>query len=373
MKVKMAVFSSLGIFLALTTILHSQIAVDTQKIDALLNKNVLNSQDFQIIDEFLSEAIRRLVMTRDFTSVAKARTIILSRQSTQAQYAQQFSELAYKHISSAFLQAEELPEPHRFKVILNLLILIDGLNDPHLVDLAIDKVKHENKAIRYWAVQCLTNPKLTDKLNPMGTDRSPLLKQIVTQLKEIVDSSSPEVVTLIAKFAGRIKIPEGEDLLLQIADTRIEKYADWTVEYELLDSMILKLLCSKINPDSPSNTEFARRFAQLYSYALQRYINGQAFLSDANKQQLASVLVETEDKCIARLQARPQTTIKRAIERDDYAALQKEHDRLLGSEMGPGELALKLKFSYGSSESDGERNRPLVLPQPPQEKVRISE
>ena len=374
MKIKWVIFAVLAGFLVLLMNLNS-VAVNTRDIDRVLKKEVLDSRDLTVIDNFVSEAVRELVKTRDFTSIAKLRTVILSRQSTQGQYAQQFSESAYKHISAGFTQAQALrTEDRKTRVAVNLLILIDGLQDLRLSDLAIGMLKNKNMIVRYWAVHCLTSPGIIKQLNSAETSNSRAAEVIAEQLKELVESSSPEIVALIAKFAADVKIPQGEDLLGQIADMRIKRYTDWTVKYELMDITILKLLNSKISlpsagpseplPATSGKSAIARRFGQLYSCAIQRYARGQAFLTDTQKHQLVSVLVETEEKCIGRLLGRPQTTIRRAIERENLQALLQEHNRLLGDETRAGELASRLNFNYGTSSSDS-RNAPTPLPEPP--------
>jgi hypothetical protein len=372
MKAEWVILVSVGLFLIPAVISLSQ-NIETQQIDEVRNKGVLDSKDLQIIDDFLAEAVQALVRTRDFTSVAKTRTVILSKRSPQGQYAKQFSESAYKHISSALEQARDLPEERRFKVVLNLLILIDGLADPRLTDLALGMLNHDSKVIRYWAVRCVTNPGLLENVNPNGIADSQLIQRILQQLKNLIDSCSAEELTLIAQFAAKVQTPQGEDLLKQIADMRIKKYADWTVEYELLDGILLKLLYNKMTSTAPgtslttvsiSKPEMAQRFAQLYSYAMQRYIEGKDSLTDSSKSYLASVLVEIEDKCIGRLLLRPQSTIMKAIEGAAYSALAREHDRLFGDQTQPGELVTKLKIDFGKNENGSRRTTPLRLPEP---------
>jgi hypothetical protein len=385
MKIKRVFFVSLIMFLIPVLVLYSQ-AVDTREIDKVRDKPVLDSKDLQVIDDFLAQAINELIRTRDFTSIARTRTVILSNQSSQAQYAKQFSASAYKYISSGFQRAQDLPQERQFKVILNLLILVNELSDPHLADLAIAKLKDNNTAIRYWAVRCVTNPDLIKKLNsakganPTTAPLSSFVRQergedpnvpglarrIAEQLKQLVDCSEPAVIALIAEFASVVDIPEGEDLLIQIADTRIKQYADWTVQYELLDSNLLRLLYNKIASTSSSKKpELARCFAQLYSYAMQRYIKGQN-LSNNDKQYLASVLVDTEDKCIGKILGKTQSTIRKAVEQNNISALQQEYDRLFGSPSQAGELTLKLNIDYGTDDSSGRKIiAPLPLPNPP--------
>jgi len=364
MKINRVILGILTVFLILVMILRSK-AVDTREIEKVLNKQVLDSQDLQIIDDFLAQAVQELVKTRDFTAIARARTVILTNQSSQGQYAKQFSESAYKYISLGLQQATELPQERQFKVLLNLLILVDGLSDPRLADLAIARLKDNNKAIRYWAVRCVTNSGLIRKLNPPDAANLRLAQRIAKELAALVDSSEPEILALMAEFASEVSIPEGQDLLLQIADIRIKQYAGWKVEYELLDSAILKFLCNKITATSSSSSDLARRFGQLYSYAIQRYIKGQEYLRQNNKHYLASVLVETEDKCIGKLLGRPQSTIKRAVESASGGLLLQEYNRLFGDETRAGELTLKLNIDYGDDKNGTKRMSPQTLPDPP--------
>jgi hypothetical protein len=369
MKIKRVIFTILIASLVPLGLLRSQ-AIDTQEIEGVLQKGVLNSKDLQIIDDFLAQAIQELIKTRDFTSIARTRTVILSHQSTQGQYAKQFSESAYKYISLALKQVEILPQERQFKVTLNLLILVDGLKDPRLADLAIAKLKDDNKVIRYWAVRCVTNPGLISKLNPAEGADGRLLRRIVEGLKEIIEADSPptdEILALIAEFSADSNLPEGEDLLGRVADVRIKQYADWAVNYELLDSAVLKALANKITSTGSNKLEMARRFAQLYSYAIERYLKGQD-LSDSNKQYLASVLVETEDKCISKLLGSAQSNIKRAIEESNISLLRQEYNKLFGNQAKAGELTRKLGIDYGTDANGRKRMAPKPLPDPPKSK-----
>jgi hypothetical protein len=299
MKAKWVIFAVSAAFFVL--IVHSDSeAVNIRDIDIVRNKPVLDSTDSQIIDVFLDEAVRELVNTRDFSSIAKTRSTILARKtskksSAKAQYAEQFSESAHKYISSSFKQAEQFtPEDRRFKMILNLLILIDGLEDIRLADLAIGLLKDENTVIRYWAVHSVTSPGFTKQLNTSIAANSQLARRIVEQLQSLLGRSGPETIALVAEFAAEVSIPQGEVLLGQIADMRIKKYADWTVDNERMDGAILRLLYQKISSGAVNKTAVARRFGQLYSYVIQRYVKGRDSLNAKQKHQLASVLVEIE-------------------------------------------------------------------------------
>jgi hypothetical protein len=117
--------------------------------------------------------------------------------------------------------------------------------------------------------------------------------------------------------------------------------------------------------------EIARRFAQLYSYVIFRYIKGYDILNDNQKQDLASVIIEVEEKCITRLLGlnRPQGALRRAIERNDLSALADEHNKLLGDETSTGQLPSKLDFDYGTMPNGTKRTAPIPLPDKPQKPV----
>jgi hypothetical protein len=373
MKLKWAFFIVLTAFLA-APINSILIAADTIEIELVRDKTVLNERDKEVIDAFLAQAIGNFLTTKDFTSIAKLRVIILnnqkSKQPNQNQYSNQFSESAHKYISEGFKQAQILRPPERqTRVIMNFLILIDSLQDLNLLDLAMQKLHDENMAVRYWAVHAVTNVNILKQLNSGDTANQILARNIVEQLKQIVDSSSPEILNLIAQFAAGLNTPQAEELLMQIADLRIQKYADWSVKYERLDIAILKLLDSKITmpsqspigtTTSPSNPAAARRFAQLYSYAIERFIQGRN-LDNSQRQQLTSVLAEIEEKCITRLLDDPQQNgIRRALAAKDMNALEAERKRLLDEV-----LPAKLGFDYGTNSDGSPRTTPLPLPDQP--------
>jgi len=214
-----------------------------------------------------------------------------------------------------------------------------------------------------------TNPAVWDKLSQNQAVAGPLSDKIIGTCRPVVETSSPEVLYLMAQFASRFGTAPAQDLLLAVADARIKRYAEGTVKYELVDTGILKLLAAKVTAGSTANQALAQRFAQLYSYAVQRYLRAlrDNDLRELSGGGLASVLVETEQQCLGKLLGTPQTTIMRAVEAGDSNALQAEHDKLLGSANQAGSLPSKFNFSYGSAQE--KRTAPLALPEPPGRKV----
>ncbi|MBN2456105.1 MAG: hypothetical protein JXB29_06155 [Sedimentisphaerales bacterium] len=358
-------------FLSVSILLNAGVsfAVSTTDIDQVRAKGLLEDTDLQVIDDFVAEAVQELVNATDFTSIAKTRTIIVARKNSenadQGQYRVQFLQSSYRHISEALRQAWAITDEQRkVKVLVNLLILTDRIEELRLADLSIGALDNHNPLVCYWAVHSLTNPAIRRQLNSSQVDNPDLAKRIIEKFGNLVAKASPEITGLMVDFVAGLETRQADELLIKIADKRISEYANWTVKYELLEISILKSLYEKISSQKGQTAAFTRRFAQLYSYVLQRYIKGQQNLSEKQKGYLASVLVEIENCCIWRLLGMPQTTIKKAVEQDDFEGLWREHNRILGEENKAGALAVKFAFDYGQDSDGGAMAGPIPLSEP---------
>ncbi len=365
MKVTSAVFVLLvgGLLFAPT----ASGVVDTRGVDEVIKKSVLTPQDLAVIDAFVLDAVEEIVRTDDFTQIATARTTLLSRQNPQqAQYAQQFQDSTAKYIPAALQEAQGMGDPvRRFRVTTNLLILVDGLKDPRLVDIAVRAISQDNNGVRYWAVRTATDPSLWTKLSQNQAASAQLAERIMAECTRVTENSSSEVINLMVDFAGRLNTPAAETLLLRAADERIKRYGAWDPGYELADGALLKLLSNRLTAGGTANPEVAKRFAQLYSFVVQRYIKGQQrnLLTDASRSYLMSVIAEVEDKCLSKLLGVRQPTLTRAVQEANLDTLQAEHDKLLGGTGQAGALVSKLNINYGTTGSS--RPTPLPLPDPP--------
>lgn len=357
MKVEHVLFAILVGGLVLACFSVSQAVVDTSEIKEVHKKSVLTQEDLQVIDVFMDDAINDLVRTVSFTDVAETRAIILTYQGAQAQYAQQYSESAFKYISEGLQQARTLSDPnHQFKVVTNLLILVDSLKDPRLLDLSVGAIGHENSVVRYWAVRAATDTALWTKLGQNQAGAAQAAGRILAECARVAESSSPEVLHLMSEFAGRYDSPQASELLGRVADARIQHYADWAVRYELADTAILKQLAGKLTSGQSPDPELGRRFGQLYSFVIQRYIKGgqRNILTSVSRNYLVSVIAEVDDKCLSKLLGSRQLALVKAVQESNFDAVQSEHDKVMET------LASKLKISYGNN-----RSQPLPLPDPP--------
>ncbi|MCH8192658.1 MAG: hypothetical protein IIA65_01415 [Planctomycetes bacterium] len=335
-------------------------AVDTKAIDSVLQKSVLTSRDLRVIDEFVAQAVKNVLRTKDDTKVAEDRAILLSRVSTQGQYAQQFSESALKHIAASLDLATALPEDRASIATMNLLILVHDLKDVSLVDLALDRLSEPRAPVAFWAASIATSETMVAAINRHAS--SDLAQRVEGRLSGLVsEGCSPHVLSLITKFASALQGIRGQDMLLAIADLRMAQYEQWSVENEPLDTTLLKSLCTRINQNTSDRERLAMRFAQLYSYVIQRYAKGTNSLRELQKRRTLGVIAEVEDKCIGTILGAPSSALMRALERQDMTLLLAAHDALLGSRERVGSLVTKLQFSYGRAADGSDQKWPKLL------------
>ncbi len=360
-------------------------AVSTKRIDtvrqkALLNKEVLENADFEVIDSFWADAFAELLILDDFSEIVNIRSQIFARRgpAEPSQYSVGFITSGQKHLTAAFDEVQSWETDQRKTwVERNLIILTAQLESGELLELGMRMIGHENGTVRYWAVKALTNPGIVRQLNSDASLDTEPAARIGRQLEITAEKEThPEILSLIAAFAGQVNRTGAKQLLTKIVDLRTSAYENWTVKYELMDAKLLRSLGNEIlSPVSQSSKAAdSRRFAQLYSYAMQRFILGANVLSDVSKQQLASVLVEVEQSVLDRLLGRSQYSIKTVVEKiltrktgeqKNYSALETEHDSLLGTAARQGELPAALNFDYGKDSNDSGLTAPKKLGPPP--------
>lgn len=325
-----------------------------------------------MIDTFVADVVRELLLGDDFASVAAIRRIIRvnsasNQPSAAEQYARSFFQAADRSLSEAFQQASKQPDDQRrFLLSVNLLILMDTLLDqPHIVQAAeasyLDMIKvasslvsSKNAVLKYWAVKCLSKPVIAAH-SPNAA------REIFRQMEAVSTDKDLGVLGLVVEFVSRSKDPQAEKLLTSIADMRMKAYENETAEDEFIDGDILKALYARLETTPPSQpAAIAQRFGQLYSYLIRKYIrdiNDGGSLSEDEKTGLVSSILEVEKISMSRLIGQPQVRMRTAIERGDLAALQKIHDEWLGSQAGAGLLQGKYAFQYR-----GGSTAPNVLP-----------
>jgi hypothetical protein len=367
-------FLSIFMLVSILGAVPSALAVDTELIDVLrqrtLNSGSLTADDVETIDSFWNEATEEMVLSNDFSKVVTIRTMLSARRGTNelSQYTSSYIMSAQKYLDSAFDEVKGWePGPLKQHIERNLLILVAELQSTELADFALDRLENDNSLIRYWKVKALTDPKVASQLR--SGSNAELADRIIQRLQEVAQKENqPVILNMIAAFATRMDQPEAKQLLLKVADLRIEAYKNWAVDNEISETTLLKLLGNEITGRSgEQKITLLRKFAQLYSFVMQRYIAGAEVLDDNSKHQLVSVMVEVEQAVLSRLLDMPRSAIKRAIEKEDFSVLQREHDTLFGSTVRVGELGREFNFDYGKSSSERPITEPEKLTSPPED------
>ena len=325
---------------------------------ALIDKDVLSQSDLNVIDEFLQEAFVEMIKLENYTEMidVRDRIIVLAGSNTPSQYLVTYRASAVKQIEIAFKAMVQWEDgPHKMIVTQNLLILAAEIDGAEMVPFGLKFLTDKNTLARYWAVKIVVSDSVAELLNSETSTDINLEKNVMKSLSAIVEvETQPEILGDIASFAGKVNSSAATELLIKIADLRTAQYANWTVKYELIETDVLNALGGKILGQTASSkkTQLSAKFAQLYSYVIQRYLIGQEILSDESKSHLVSVMAEVENSLIGKLMERLQSVIRKAIEKKRLNDLQSEHDDLLGSDLRAGELAKKLNFNYGK-DADG--------------------
>jgi len=362
-------------FVVILAVNGISVAVDTADIDAVYEKAVVNSgvltdDDIKVIDDFVASTIDELLVAEDDSEVARLRRLVSSRRgsSETKDYNTALVGAVKKNLTRAFDAVTQWYDAKaKLDVQRNLIVLAGELQDTELAEFALGLIGHEDTMVRYWAVKCIANEGVLETLNSGGQGTGEVTEKIVEALELTAEKETHgEILCLIAVFADQLEGPWARGLLLTVADARISAYEKWTVKYELMDTGLLRSLADRAMSSNSEEIKaaVARKFAQLYSYVMQRYMAGGDFLSDDSREYLAAVLVEVEASVLDKLLGRGQSAIKNAIEQKDMASLQSEHDSLLGTASRTGRLGYSLGFDYG----DG-LTAPKKLPSPPAKKT----
>ncbi len=183
----------------------------------------------------------------------------------------------------------------------------------------------------------------------------------------IQEAKLAELITLVTNYSCGEEMCEPEAQSLALDWTEYREHQTEFIKASTNPSSIAKQLTKVFKMKPSKKAEMGKSFSQLYSYAIQRYIKGAYVLTEKQKAELKTVLVETEKSCIGKILGLQQKRIQKWIEQDGLDKLTVEHDRLLGNSEKSGELVKMLRFSYG--EQGGEKREwPLQLSEPKVEK-----
>lgn len=351
-------------------------ALDSTDIEAvrsrtLESKIALSAADEAVVDKFVRNGLTELFLEEDPWRAVDVRAAILAQKggAEPSPYAVAFAGATAKQLKVTLDDAARLPDPARHRrIALNLVIIAAGLQSTELVQFGLDMLANSDPTIQYWAVKTVTNPGVAAQLTSPVLGDEELTRRVLGRLDQAVsEAMAPETLRMIVEFADKVDTAEARALLSKIADLRTRQYANWTVRYELMDMLVLSSLGRQIQAETADagRADLLRRFAQLYSHVIERYILGENILHELQKQQLASVIAETENKAITELLGRPENRLRKALEEGKGAVVDAGRQILLGSATQPGQLAGKVNYDYGKAAGGAAITEPLRLKAPP--------
>ena len=354
----------------------SVFALNSTEIEAIRvarhkSKARLVAGDKDVIETFVRSGLEELLLEEDPWEAVVIRVEIVAQRggSELSPYSAAFIEVAVKNLKATIEDAGRLQDAdRRQRMLLNLLIIAANLESTEMADIGLGMLSSPNAAVQYWAVKAVANPAVAAQLKSPITGDEDLTRRIVVALDKAVGRGlSPEGIRMVVEFADVVDIPEARALVLKIADLRMGLYEKWTVKYELMDIMVLSALGRQImsETDAPKRLLACRKFGQLYSYVIERFILGGQVLSPGQKQQVASVIAEVETTIASKLLAQSQVRLKKAIESSKVSTLESARKLLLGGPGQAGSLPTKLKFDYGKTATGTTSTAPKSLKPPP--------
>ncbi len=345
-------------------------ALDTAPISAVFQKTSNGKTapagaDADAVTQFITTACEQILFAEKPADAIDARVQLLAFRG-QDQYAQAYGSVLRGRLEAAIKEASSFPDAAKKATALrNFTILIAQMETLDLAKLSVGLLGEPDMVIRYYAVKALTCEKVSSQLAAAATADAAVRKQILDVLTQTASKENqPVILGMLARHAVGSKGAEGRELILAAIDTRMKAYAAWKVTQESVDLELLTALVDKLSASvAPEDRAvLAGRFAQYFSFVIQRYAKGQDILSASAKQAMISTIVGTEEFLLSgpTLLNRKATDLRSAIQKNNMEALMKAHDTLLGSATGAGELIGKIKYAY-----EGNATAPKALTPPP--------
>lgn len=340
-------------------------AVETADIAAARSRSTTNvsAADLEVISKFWRTSLDRMFLAPETQEVVEVRRQLSEQKGTEGPFRTAYIEEAIKDISVAFETVEKVELADKKAIVhANLMILVAEFQEPKLIPLALKRVADTDDVVRYWAVKSLTQPTMiTELTKPNSADKQTVLKAL---LDRAAVEQLPQIMRMIIVFAGSVDDPAARQILTSVADARIEAYKNWTVINEDMDIYVLNALGGvAVLQQGETRSTFGRKFAELYSLVLQRYMKGQSTLSAQNMERLVTVIAEVDQNCLNKM-FEIKTGIITAIGRK--TGLEREYETLFGNRMMAGQLAAKFKFDYGKDASGKAMTAPPELGAAPQ-------
>jgi hypothetical protein len=362
---------SIGLVLFLTAPL---LAVTVSDIEALRlrtesTRAELQAADRSQIEEFWDTTLNMMLLSNTGQAVVDVRRRLEEMIGTEplSFYNSVYIAAARRALPTAFDNVSRMEDASRQQLMKqNLMVLTAQLKNPALADIALDNINDKDPVVRYWAVKAVTNAGVIQLLSSEITRDEAALAKILNALKERVGfEQQVEIQTMIIHFASAMDHPTAREILLTLADRRIEAYKRWDMDRGDTDSRLLIAMGNIVlmSQDAAVKSDFARKFSELYALAYQAYMKGEGVLTSRQLEQVLSVILEVDRAVLARLLTVTQTGVFRAVQRK--VGLDREYETIFGDRSRKGDLATRYNFDYGKDAAGKAITEPPAIGAPP--------
>lgn len=311
----------------------------------------VSASDRSQIEEFWETTLNTMLLADSARDIVEIRRRLESLTGSEplSFYSSAYIAAARQHLTTALDNTTRIGDPQRQQLIRqNLMVLTAQLKSPELADIALAHLDDKNPVVRYWAVKAVTNSGVIGQLSSEVTaDEDAKTKILEALANRLAFEQQTEIQSMIINFAAAMNHPTARQILLTLADQRIEAYTNWSIGDGKTDARLLSALGNTVllNPDAEVKRTFARKFAELYALVFQAYMNGKDVLSEAELDEVINVILEVDRSVLARLLNVPQTGVLRALQRG--VGLDREYETIFGDRLRAGDLGTLYKFDYG--------------------------
>jgi hypothetical protein len=317
----------------------------------------LTASDVSVINSFWQNALNTMQLTEDSQEIVLIRRQVEGQNSAQplSSYATAFIDAAGKYLLQAFTQISAVDDLARRQLLeQNLMILTAKMETPKLASVALERIVQDDPIVRYWAVKAVTNSAVIGVLSDEVMADEQTRSAIIAALQKCAAvETQPEIQEMIIRFGATMNQAGAREILLMIADKRIEAYKSWAVENEILDAKLLIAIggVAIMQSDGAVKSEFAQKFAELYSLIFQRYMQGQDALTDEQVEMTVLVMAEVDRMILGKMlnMSQAQTGIVNALK--SKRGLDRVYETIFGDRLRKGSLSTTFNFDYGKDAS----------------------
>lgn len=335
------------------------------------NRMEVSDADRSLINEFWETSLNTMLLSDNAQDIVDIRKRVEEQAGREplSFYTTAYINAAKEKLRTAFENAAQISDVKKRRLIeQNLMILTAHLKNPSLADIALPHVNDKNTVIRYWAVKALTNSGVIQMLTADVTADKEMETKILTALNErLAFEDQVEIQMMIINFAAAMDNPVAREILLTVAEKRIEAYKNWSIEpkYTNLDTRLLIAMgnIAMRTQNAEVKSIFAHKFAELYALVFQAYMSGANVLTEAQLEHLIGVILEVDRTVLDKMLNVTQTGIFRALQRK--VGLEREYETIFGDRLRAGDLATIYKFDYGKDSAGRPITEPPSIGQPP--------